>query len=117
MPLQTAMFDDKRFTDKDIDTMAYVLLKRVIKLKLLYYVLYINMIENNSLFNSLFHTTLLSKCTELIIELIGMYIFDKLSIDKKYLYNCMIFRLNIDSCYLWCDFYTDKSKTPFECLV
>ena len=27
------------------------------------------------------------------------------------------FPLNIDSCYLWCDFYTDKSKTPFECLV
>ena len=27
------------------------------------------------------------------------------------------FPLNIDLRYLWCDFYTDKSKTPFECLV
>ena len=46
-----------------------------------------------------------------------MYIFEKLSIEMKYLFYCMIFRLTIDSCYLWCDFYTDKSKTPFECLV
>ena len=32
MLLQTLMFDDKRFTDKDIDTMAYVLLKWAIKI-------------------------------------------------------------------------------------
>jgi len=38
MLLQIGIFDDKRFTDKDIDTMAYVLLKWAIKVIRLYYV-------------------------------------------------------------------------------
>ena len=72
------------------------------------------------LFGISYYSTKQMNCNNITnswIEFIKMYIFNTSLIDKKYLYDCTIFRLNIDLRYLWCDFYTDKSKTPFECLV